>query len=88
MSTTRAVELAESRQTKFAYSLYAGRSRAIIERSYMAFKSSTWVVILTGFMEPVFYLLSFGYGVGKLIGDIEVTPGHRISYAEIGRAHV
>ena len=81
MSTTRAVELAESRQTKFAYSLYAGRSRAIIERSYMAFKSSTWVVILTGFMEPVFYLLSFGYGVGKLIGDIEVTPGHRISYA-------
>ena len=79
--TTRAVQLAEARRNRFGQSMYAGRARAILERSYLAFKSSTWVVILTGFMEPVFYLLSFGYGVGKLIGNVEVTPGHSIKYA-------
>lgn len=78
---TRAVQLAEARSTRLGYSVYAGRARAIVERSYIAFKTSTWVVILTGFTEPVFYLASFGYGVGKLIGTVEVSPGHSIKYA-------
>ncbi|MEN9324549.1 MAG: hypothetical protein RL414_303, partial [Actinomycetota bacterium] len=66
---------------KAGESVYSGRTRAVIERSYLAFRSSAWIVVVTGFLEPVMYLFSFGYGVGKLIGNIEVTPGHSVSYA-------
>ena len=81
MITSTAVAIAEARIGKTGESIYSGRARTILERSYLAFKSSAWIVVLTGFLEPVFYLISFGYGVGKLIGKIEVTPGHFVSYA-------
>ncbi|MBM3656567.1 MAG: ABC transporter [Actinobacteria bacterium] len=55
--------------------MYAGRARAIIERSLIALRSSTWVPVATGFVEPVLYLLAFGYGMGELIGN--VTLGDR-----------
>jgi lipooligosaccharide transport system permease protein len=70
-----AVEIANKRADKFGYQLYAGRSRAIIQRGLIAFRSSTWVAIATGFLEPVLYLLAFGYGMGQLIGDIETSFG-------------
>jgi lipooligosaccharide transport system permease protein len=81
MITTAAVAIAEARIGKAGESVYSGRTRAVIERSYLAFRSSAWIVVVTGFLEPVMYLFSFGYGVGKLIGNIEVTPGHSVSYA-------
>ena len=76
-----AVEIAERRAGKAGDRYYAGRSRAVIERSYIAFKSSTWFVILSGFVEPVLYLLSFGYGVGQFIGNIDSGTGKMVSYA-------
>ena len=29
-----------------------------------------WYVFLTGFVEPMLFLLSIGVGVGELVGDI------------------
>lgn len=81
MITSAAVAVAEARVGRVGESIYSGRARTILERSYLAFRSSAWIVVLTGFLEPVLYLFSFGYGVGKLIGKMEVSPGHYISYA-------
>ena len=76
---SNAVAIADARANKLGHQLYAGRSRAIIERASIALRSSTWVPIATGFVEPVLYLLAFGYGMGKLIGDISTGAGS-VSY--------
>jgi lipooligosaccharide transport system permease protein len=66
-----AVAIADKRASRAYHDVYSGRARVLIQRSYFAMKSSSWLIILSGFFEPVFYLLSFGYGVGQLIGEIE-----------------
>lgn len=81
MLLSAAVAIAERRAGKLGDRYYAGRSRAVVERSYIAFKSSTWFVILSGFVEPVLYLLSFGYGVGQFVGTIDSGTGKMVSYA-------
>jgi lipooligosaccharide transport system permease protein len=52
----------------------------VVVRNYVVYRSA-WKVFLTGFLEPVFYLLSIGVGVGKLIQSFEFN-GHTIPYAE------
>jgi lipooligosaccharide transport system permease protein len=52
----------------------------LVMRNYITYKTS-WKVFLTGFLEPLFYLLSIGIGVGKLVHAFEVN-GHSIPYAE------
>jgi lipooligosaccharide transport system permease protein len=37
-------------------------------------------VILSGFFEPLFYLLSIGVGIGKLVGDVTGPGGQVIDY--------
>jgi len=81
MLISTAVAIAERQIGKPGERFYAGRSRVILERSLIAFKSSTWFAVLSGFLEPLLYLFSFGYGVGKLIGDITMPNGTVISYA-------
>ena len=49
------------------------------KRYYSAFLKSLLYYLLTTFLEPIFYLLSFGIGVGALVGDI-TTQGHHLSY--------
>ena len=39
-----------------------------------------WVHLITGFFEPVFYLLSIRVGIGKLVGDVNLA-GHAVTYA-------
>jgi lipooligosaccharide transport system permease protein len=41
----------------------------------------SWLIILSGFFEPVFYLFSIGVGVGKLVGDLTMPDGTVVSYA-------
>ena len=60
-------------------SLYAGRPGALVERSLRVSKS-TWVILLSGFFEPVFYLLSFGIGIGALVGGVEGPGGQIVAY--------
>lgn len=76
-----AVAIAERRRGKPLSSMYAARSGSMIERALLALKSSTWFVVLSGFFEPVFYLLSFGFGLGSLIGGVTDGTGHSVSYA-------
>lgn len=73
--------IADKRAKKIGASIYSGRSRVIVQRGYFAMKSSNWFVILSGFVEPVFYLLSFGFGVGQLIGGVSDGAGNPVSYA-------
>jgi lipooligosaccharide transport system permease protein len=61
--------------------LYARNARAVIGRGLMATRSSNWVVILSGFFEPVLYLVSMGVGLGTLVGTVVGPGGQQISYA-------
>lgn len=76
-----AAAIAARRARKRGSGVYAGRSMAMVERAMMAFKSSTWFIVLSGFVEPVFYLAAFGYGLGDFVGGIEDGAGNAVSYA-------
>ncbi|HQY33385.1 ABC transporter permease [Actinotalea sp.] len=62
-------------------SLYAGNARSVLSRGLLATRTSTWVVVVSGFFEPVFYLLAMGVGLGTFIGDIETASGASVPYA-------
>ena len=59
--------------------LYAGRPYVLLERGWLAFKSSAWIPVVTGFVEPVLFLLAFGYGMGNLVGNV-TTGSTTIDY--------
>lgn len=59
----------------------SGNARAVIERGFKVIRNQNWVVIVSGFFEPVFYLLSMGMGLGALIGTVTGPGGRPISYA-------
>lgn len=52
----------------------------LVERNVYAYRR-TWYVFLSGFLEPVLFLLSIGVGVGSLVGDIKVG-GATVTYKE------
>lgn len=54
--------------------LYAGRTTVVLERSLRVYRQS-WLVVLSGFFEPVFYLLAMGQGLGSLVGPIATAAG-------------
>ncbi|MGH3905004.1 MAG: ABC transporter permease [Pseudonocardiaceae bacterium] len=60
--------------------LYAGRARMLILRSSLASRSA-WLAIVSGFFEPLFFLLAMGQGLGSLVGDVSGPGGHQLSYA-------
>jgi lipooligosaccharide transport system permease protein len=76
-----AAAIAARRAKKPGANVYAGRSMAMVERAMMAFKSSTWFIVLSGFVEPVFYLAAFGFGLGDFVGGIDDGSGKAVSYA-------
>lgn len=59
--------------------LYAGRSRVMLERSLLTTRTIKWTLI-SGFFEPLFYLLAMGAGMGSLIGTVDGPTGP-IGYA-------
>ena len=59
--------------------LTARRAPRILERKLMVYRR-LWVHFITGFFEPVFYLLSIRVGIGKLVGSVSLG-GHAVSYA-------
>jgi lipooligosaccharide transport system permease protein len=55
------------------------RSLRLVERNLYVYKHG-WLVLLSGFFEPLFYLLSIGFGLGALIGTIPGPGGVEIPY--------
>jgi len=56
------------------------RSRRLVQRNLLVYKRG-WMVIFSGFFEPLFYLLGIGYGLGTLVGGVELSDGRTITYA-------
>jgi lipooligosaccharide transport system permease protein len=54
---------------------------AVLERNAATLKTAYWVVMASGFLEPVMYLFSIGVGVGALVGDLTLPDGRVVSYA-------
>ena len=65
-----AVAIAEKRAGKLGAEFYSGRPTTMIERAFFALRSSTWIIVASGFVEPVFYLMAFGLGLGTVIGNV------------------
>jgi lipooligosaccharide transport system permease protein len=80
VTVSAAVALAERRAGRPGSSIYAGRAYTPLLRNLMALRTSNTLTFLTGFVEPVIYLLAFGYGVGRLIGTVSVA-GEEVPYA-------
>ncbi len=65
------------RITPFAFlgGRYAAR---VLERNVLVYRRS-WIFLISGFFEPLFYLLSIGIGLSHLVGPISVD-GHEVPY--------
>jgi lipooligosaccharide transport system permease protein len=57
-----------------------GRSSVhLLERHALAYRHA-WSVLLSGFFEPLFYLLSIGVGIGGLVGTVTGPGGHPVGF--------
>ena len=57
-----------------------GSALRMLERSFLVYRR-IWLLVVSGFFEPVFYLFSIGVGVGQLVGDVTGPNGQVIEYA-------
>jgi lipooligosaccharide transport system permease protein len=57
-----------------------GRGSAhLIERHARVYRH-TWLVLVSGIFEPLFYLLSIGVGIGHLVGGVTGPGGQVVGY--------
>ena len=59
--------------------LAASRAWLLVERNLLVYRR-IWLLIVSGFFEPVFYLFSIGIGIGALVGTVAGPDGHLIDY--------
>lgn len=59
--------------------IFTARSQAVVERNVLSYRR-LWIVVVSGFFEPIFYLFGLGIGLGELIGDVEYA-GRMVDYA-------
>lgn len=55
------------------------RAFLLIERNAHVYRR-TWLVLVSGFFEPLFYLLGVGFGIGGLVGAVPGPDGRLIPY--------
>lgn len=60
--------------------LSIGRAIPLVERNAIMYRRG-WIIIVSGFVEPLVYLLGIGFGVGSLVGSALTLNGHPIRYA-------
>jgi lipooligosaccharide transport system permease protein len=56
-----------------------GKGVLLFERNVLSYRRM-WTIIVSGFFEPLFFLLALGYGLGTYVGDV-VIDGVTIEYA-------
>ena len=56
------------------------RPTRMVERNLLVYRR-TFMVIFSGFFEPLFYLFSMGFGVGSLVGAVALDNGSTVPYA-------
>lgn len=59
--------------------LYFGAARVVVERSALV-AGRRWIIVFSGLLEPVFYLLAFQVGFGALVGQVIGPGGQPMSY--------
>jgi lipooligosaccharide transport system permease protein len=59
--------------------MYAGRGHVVLERAFKVYRRG-WMLIFSGFFEPLFYLFSFGTGLHSLVGTVIGPGGHAVKY--------
>lgn len=52
----------------------------LLERNLLVGRQ-LWIIVISGFFEPVFYLFSIGVGIGPLVGEVAGPGGQSIPYA-------
>ena len=60
--------------------LGAGGATKMLERNFLVYRR-IWVIVFSGFFEPIFYLFSIGVGLGELVGDVAGPGGEPVKYA-------
>jgi len=56
------------------------RALWVVERNLLVYRHS-WLMLFSGFFEPLFYLLSIGFGLGALVGQVSGPGGQPIPYS-------
>jgi lipooligosaccharide transport system permease protein len=62
-----------------ALALRVGGARYLFERNLMVYRR-TWMIIFSGFFEPLLYLFSLGFGLKHFVGHVPVG-GRTLDYA-------
>ena len=75
-----AVQTATRASRSLPFPAGLGLARHVVERNMTAFRRA-WLLLLSGFVEPVFYLFSIGVGLGALVGDVTTDGGSTVPYA-------
>lgn len=55
------------------------RARYVLERNVLVYRR-LWLVVVSGLVEPLFYLFSIGVGISKLVPDITGPGGQPVEY--------
>ena len=63
------------------YPLSARRAGYLVHRNFLVARR-TWILFVSGFFEPFFYLLSIGVGIGGLVGDVVTDTGTALTYQQ------
>ncbi|OJX65260.1 MAG: ABC transporter [Micrococcales bacterium 73-13] len=61
--------------------LSSGNARAVFGRNLVGARGVNLWVMVSGFFEPVFYLVALGAGLGGLIGVVALPDGREVPYA-------
>jgi lipooligosaccharide transport system permease protein len=69
------------RAVPISFGFGSRRSLHLIERNMLSYRRA-WLILVSGVFEPVFYLLSIGVGLGKLIPDVTGPGGRPVTYIE------
>jgi lipooligosaccharide transport system permease protein len=61
--------------------LFGRSARYLLERNFLVYRRA-WVIIFSGFFEPLFYLFSIGIGIGALVGEVTGPGGAMVPYED------